>query len=465
MPRLRALRYLRLQPFDTATAEGRVDERYRLAALAAMANLLYRGLGLLNLLLGISLTLPYLGAQRFGLWTTVASLASVLSFLDLGIGNAMVSAVAQQAARNDRPALAALIGRGLLLLAAVGLAIGLMLELSVGQVPLSRVFRELPPQNSVEALQTLRLFAVLFACNIPAQAVLKVYAGLQWSWRANSLMAAASLLSLVAIVLAAQRQADVPTLLAASFGVPALAPLALLAGLYRQQLLGLHGLAEGFRASAARLCRQGALFFGLQLGMLAGWGSDALLVSARLSVAAVALLAVVQRLFDLVVQVLALVNAPLWAAYADALARQDHGFLRTTLRRSLLGTALAALAGASLLLIAHPLLLRWWLHEVPAIPAGFVIATAAWTVVLAVGNAWAMYMNGCSIVSPQLAVILPFSAAALGFKWLLLPQLGVTAVPLVTLGCYLLLTVVPYFTLFRRRLLAPLRESSAEAAS
>ena len=92
--RPRLFRYLRFRRFDTTTAEGRANERYRLATLAVIANVANRGLGMLVLLAGVALSLPYLGPERLGVWMTVASLVAVLSFMDLGIGNAMVAAVA-----------------------------------------------------------------------------------------------------------------------------------------------------------------------------------------------------------------------------------------------------------------------------------------------------------------------------------------------------------------------------------
>ena len=81
-----ALRYVRLTPFDVQTEQGRRDERYRVALLSILANVLSRVVGVVLTLLSVSLTLPYLGVERFGIWMTVASFAAMLTFLDLGGG-------------------------------------------------------------------------------------------------------------------------------------------------------------------------------------------------------------------------------------------------------------------------------------------------------------------------------------------------------------------------------------------
>ena len=59
-------RYLRRQSFDRSTEDGRTAERYRLAAWATLANVGSRGAAMAVMVLSVSLTIPYLGAPRFG---------------------------------------------------------------------------------------------------------------------------------------------------------------------------------------------------------------------------------------------------------------------------------------------------------------------------------------------------------------------------------------------------------------
>lgn len=93
-------RYLTFKPFETATEQGRSDERYRLAALTITANIFSRGMAMLVMVLSVTLTIPYLGAERFGVWMTIASFAGMLSFLDLGVGNALTNRVSYVEAKK-----------------------------------------------------------------------------------------------------------------------------------------------------------------------------------------------------------------------------------------------------------------------------------------------------------------------------------------------------------------------------
>lgn len=452
----RLLRHLRWQPFDTTTAEGRADERYRLAVLAIVANVANRGMGMLVLLASVSLTLPYLGAERFGLWMTVASLTAALSFMDLGIGNAMVATVAEAASSPRHDALAGLITRGLILLTGIGLLTGTVLLLASRFVPLTRLFRHLSTNSVDEAQHLLTLFVVLFALSVPTLAVQKIYAGLQQAWLSHAVMACAGLASLLLIVAATRARAPLSVLLLLTFGVQALAPLLLLPQLLRKGMLQPRLGRTGMRDTASLLLRRGSLYFWLQIGVLAGWGADSLLVSSQLAVSEVARLTIVQRLFDFVVQPLSILNAPLWAAYADAYARHDRQFIAQALLRSMRFTLGLGGAGILLILLFYPQLLRLWLHVPPELPFHFVAAAALWALINALGNAWAMYMNGCTIVRPQVAVVIPFVGLSIALKVWWLPVLGITTIPVATALCYTLCIILPYLTVLRRAILAPL---------
>ena len=114
--------------FDIADAQaGRDQERYRLAAWAAMTNFISTGVAVLALIITVPMTLPYLGEERFGVWMTVSSLAAMLSFLDFGVGNGLVNRIAIVNANHDRDELGFVITHGLIMLSVIGLAVGLLL--------------------------------------------------------------------------------------------------------------------------------------------------------------------------------------------------------------------------------------------------------------------------------------------------------------------------------------------------
>jgi O-antigen/teichoic acid export membrane protein len=245
--------------------------------------------------------------------------------------------------------------------------------------------------------------------------------------------------------------------LVASYGIQLSSGLALLLVLRRRFGLTLPRLAEYRIEDVRALVGSGGLFFLLQIGVMIGWDMDSVVLSAFVGPAAVAVYSVVQRMFLLVSGPLSMLNAPLWASYADAHARGDFRYLRATLRRALLATFCLATAGASVVVALHAPLAQFLSKDVLQIPAGFVLMFGAWAIVSATGDALAMYMNGVHILFPQIVACLTFVVVAIILKLALVQSHGLEGVILGSLGSYLLTTVLLFLTVFRRALFAPLQ--------
>lgn len=447
-----------------APAHTRAHQRYRRAAWSVAASVLGRGLGLVTMVLGVSLTVPYLGAERFGVWSTLASLTLALAVLDFGVGFALTNHVATQAARGDARALRKAISGGLGWLALVALAMAALLAGLAAVLPWAALVRASDAAVVAEARQAGICFGVLFGLGLLATGLQRVFAGLQRSFEAHAAAALGTLGSLAALLLCARVQAGVPALLGATLGVQLLAALPLLALLARRGQFSAAQAWQHARATAARLLPAGSAFCVLQLGVTAGWAADSLITASQFGAAQAAVYGTTQRLLQLVAVPMALLATPLWAAYADAQARGDHGFIAHTLRRSLLGSAALASTGVALLgLLAEPLL-RHWTHGQIAVDAPLLLAMAVWTVVEASSAALSMALNGCGVLRPQLRAVLLFIALVLPLKWALAGPLGMAGIVWATVIAQLL-AVPGYYALCHRQALATLWRSGRWAAA
>jgi O-antigen/teichoic acid export membrane protein len=226
----------------------------------------------------------------------------------------------------------------------------------------------------------------------------------------------------------------------------------LVAILVRRRFLNLAGLIGSIRAEAPFLLKNGSLFFILQLGTMVAWGADSLIIAATLGAAHVATYNIAQRLFQFTTQPLAIMNGPLWGAYADARARGDKLFIRTTIGRSFKATALFALVGVSVTLLLYP----WAAEKLTAgtvvIPASFVVVYALWIPIEACGNCLAMLLNGAGIIRQQVATAILFIAIALPLKLYLVHVLGLPGILLATIVAYLISHVGLYGFVFREQI-------------
>ena len=459
---MKLLHYLRFSAFDVSTEDGRASERYRLAVWAILANVASKGGAMAVMVLSVSLTIPYLGAQRFGIWMTIASFAGMLSFLGLGVGNALTNHVASRSAQADAVLLRRAISGGLVLLLMIGVVVGTALWLLAAWLPWAKLIKVEDVELLLEAKSAAQLFALLFGLNLFTTGIQSVFAGLQRSFEVYLVSALGSLASLLALWMAAYAHAGLLVLLAVTLGIQSLFTLLLLGLLVRRKLFIAGDIYWAVRHETQGLIRIGGLFFILQIGTMIGWGADALIISSVLGPAQVAVYSIAQRLFQFVAQPLAMMNAPLWGAYADAHSRSDVAFIRRTFRFSMMLTLGGALLGVIILLFTSQWLLHYWTGDSVMVPMALLGMVAMWTVLEACGVAFAMFLNGMQIVRQQVIVVAVFCMLALPLKIWGVASLGLIAIPLVTTVVYALTHIYFYgfafYPTIKSFMTAPIRQ-------
>jgi O-antigen/teichoic acid export membrane protein len=434
-------------------------KRYLLAAQGAAANVLSRGAGLLLTLASVKWTIGYLGTERFGLWALVSSFTAMLSFLDLGIGNAMTNRIASVSAHGGHRALRTVIGPGLLVLVIVATLSAVALLVAAVYMPWSKLLRSTNQELLGEARETALVFALVFGLSVFSTGVQKVFLGLQRSAESNLALAVGTLCSCALVWYAAGLAAPVPVLLAATGASQMVAALVLLALLWHRRLICLSGVMQSVRLEGVLLVRAGGLFLLLQIGTMIGWGADSTIVGATLGAAQVAAFAVVQRLFSLASVPFAILNQPLWGAYADANARGDTVFIRRTLIAAVGVTAIGAAVLASALVVFHQRIIEWWTEDMIVVPLEFVVAYGVWAVIEAVAASAAMYMNGCNIIRPQVVAVVIFCALSIPLKVFLAGNYGLMGLVIGTVVSYLIAVPLLYWLFFRSEVMMPLRRS------
>lgn len=461
MKRSLRLRHLRLRSFDLSTDSGRSDERYRLALWSLIASVGNRALSMGVMVLGVGLTLEYLSPERFGVWMTIASFAAMLTFLDLGVGNALTNEVAKYAAIGDAVALRDAISGGLGFMAALGATTSMFLMALGATLPWHDLIKTSSDAASHEVVRATILFGALFGVSILSTGVQKVFVGMQRSFEAHLVSSIGSLAAIVGLLVATSHRADVPTLLLVTLGSQLLAPLLLLIPLLRRGQFSFAGLARKSCKASRGLLQTGSLFLVLQVGTMIGWGADSLLISSTLGASHVAVYGVMQRLLQFVSVPLSLANAPLWAAYADARFRGDISFVRQTLRRSLLLTLGLGTIGATLTVVAAPAVISRWTGGAVEV-SGVIIGTfCTWVVLESLGNAFAMFLNAFGVIRPQVIAVIIFCVTALPLKLFLIHYGGIAGLLAATIVCYLASFPLLYFTLFRQDISRSLVEPAA----
>ena len=420
----RVKKYFRFSSFDQATLSGRTEERYRLALFASIANIFSRVSSMLVMILSVSLTLGYLGTERFGIWMTIASLVGVLSFLDLGMGNSLTNRVAEVAKSIDKSLLRAAVSGGMMLLFIVSIFVAVILNGAYFLLPWHDIFRSQWVDHSIEISNAVYAFIWLFSLLTFTTGAQRIFYGLQRGYEAHIAAIIGSLCSLLALYLASYMKASIVYLLISMMGGTILANVLLIGLLVFRGQLAIGSLIQNLLFEAKKNIRPSILFFLLQLGTMVAWGADNLIVSSVLGATSVAVFSITQRLFLISSQPVAIVNSSLWPAFADASSSGDKNFIRRTLFRALLFTFICASILLSLVLVASDYLIDKWTSGEIVVPFTFLLAYAVWSLIESFANSFAMFMNGCGIMKPQLYGLVTLLLISIPLKLALIHSFG-----------------------------------------
>ena len=444
---------LRLKPFDTSSEEGRSKERQRRALLTMIADVFARGCGLVVLILTLRIALPYLGQERYGILATIISFSTILMALDLGIGNALIGQVAKATAASEEE-ITQLVSRAFWVLMAIGMTVTMVLLVASQVAPIAWAFKGAAPGILEEGRSTLAMFAVLFGLSIPLGAMRNVYLGLQRGYTVHIVSAIFTIGSLLMLLLLPKFQAPMAAFLFVGYGMQVVSGLILIVPFISQgRITGPR--RDYFLGSETReLLRVGGLFFFLQIGTMVGWGSDPLILSARIGPLAVVILTMVDRASQLISVPLFIVNKPLWAGYAEALANGDKAYIKKTLKRSLIITASFATTIAVVLFLSGNVLFRFLSKNVVQVSGGFFGLYLCWMVIRSLGDCLAMYMNGVHVLKPQMVLVVAFIAVSIPAKIFFADHFGLVGFLSAAIVSYLLVVILPCLTIFRKDIFA-----------
>ena len=433
-------------PISKLHGKKRVKALVDSIGASMLSKLLSVGLSLVS----VPIALRYLGTEQYGLWATVTSLVGMLVFADLGIGNGMLNAVAHANGRDSaagvRRAIAA--GATAVAVAAAGLLLVFLAAWPFVDWPAAFAVQGQGNQHGV-ALAVLVL-VVIFTINMPVSTMQKVQLGMQQGRWASLSQALAAVLSL-GLTLAVVHL---------DLGLPGMVGCFMLASLLADTSLGALFLSrfptiipsradwdtQEFRA----MFKVGLSFLFLQVGVSLCFASDNLILAQILGNEAVAVYSVHQKLFSPITFVAGMALAPLWPAFADGIARQDHRWVKRALWTACLGMlAWAAISGAGLLL-ASDWLMRHWLKGQIGADATLGLCLVGWACVDLVGRTISTFLNGAGMLKQQMLNLAIFVPVCIGMKIVLVHQIGLYGVVVGTAVAWLVVHVPAYSVLIYR---------------
>jgi O-antigen/teichoic acid export membrane protein len=417
----------RLRSFDTSTAEGRSRERYRRVAITTIAGGASKAVGALTLLVTVPLTLSYLGAERYGLWMTIASVVTVLNFADFGIGNGLINAVSEANGKEDQDLARHYVSSAFFMLCGIAIFLSLVFAISYPHIPWQRLFNVHSGLAAVESGPAVAVFFVCFIVNIPLSIVSRIQVGYQQTFENTLWLAFGNILALCTVVLACKLKAGLPWLVLAMSGAPIIATIlngVVLLGRERPWLLPAWRFAD--KEAGRAIFRVGMMFLVLQIAVALSFSADNIIVAQTLGSSAVTQYAIPVKMFGALTVVFTSILAPLWPAYGEALARREFSWIRKTLKRSIaFGLAFAIPTNLFLLFFGRKII-HMWVGTKVSPSCSLLGGLAIWGILNAIGFPISMFLNGASVIRFQVVIASLMAIVNLGLSIILTMHFGVS---------------------------------------
>ena len=422
----RAATRLASRESDITSATGRAAERHRRIALSAVASSLAWATSLVAAFVIVPVALHHLGSEVYGVFATITAMAGLVGWADLGLGNGLISEVADAEGRDDHASVARAVSTAFFALLLLAAALALVFAAAYPFVPWPSVFNV-----SGDAATGVGAAAAAFAAGVllamPLGVVQRTEIGMQETFVASAWQALGSALGLVGVVVAVAVGASLPYLVLALAVAPATALAANGVQLfYRRRSWLRPSLKRVNRDTARSLLRIGSLFFVLQIAVAVAYESDALVLTQILGPSAVTTFSVTMRVFLVVPTLAGFVLAPLWPAYGEAISRGDAQWVRRTLRRALrAGIGLSVVCAAILALVARPFIDVWAGFRPPFL---LIAAASIWVIVMTTAAVLATFLNSARVVRPQVVLALLMMVTNLGLSIVFTRWIGVSGV-------------------------------------
>jgi O-antigen/teichoic acid export membrane protein len=438
-------------PINQPSEEGRGRERLKRASWAAAASLGLRGTTILSNFVVIPLTLRYLGAERYGLWVALSSVIMLLSFADCGVGYGLMNRVAASMGAGDVTTVRRSISSTFFVLFALAAAFLVLFGCIYPFIGWQSLFHAQTAGDGVASGRAVAIMVVVFLATLPFSTVQRVQFAHQEAFKSQLWQIGGVIAGLLGTIIIVLVKGDLWALALGSTIGPFLAVSAnwlvqfyLVRPEYRPRL------ALFDRTLTKEILENGGYFLILQIANTVVFSIDSILIAHLFGPRTLTQYNLVAKLFQIGPILAGVWFAPLWPAYAEAIARGDLRWAKRTLLSSV-GMSMAG-TGAACAVLSFFLtgIVHLWtgLRIYPDVP--LLIGFNLYALVVTGTSAVSAYLNGSNYIRGQAFLVTLHAAVSVAAKLVLSRHFGSAGVVLGTSVSYFLVIVPAYLVVVPR---------------
>lgn len=372
--------------------------------------LLIKGCSIFLGMFTVPLTLGYVNNETYGLWLTISSMISWMSYFDIGINNGLKNNLAAAFAKNDFELGKRLVSTTYAVLILIFIPIMVVLLFVVQFIDLDSILNI--SSGSVRGLRltvciTISYFCIQFILSTLNVILLADQKPADSSFR----ILCTQLFSIIIIyLLTLTTKGNLVYLCLASTFAPLLIlflfNVVLFSGRYKKIAPNIKYINFSLVPTLMNL---GINFFIIQIAVLIQFQLTNFLIMRYYGPSDVTEYNVAQKYLSMLFMVWNIIITPLWVATTDAFVREDFIWIRNALKKYLKLT-LVFLSLGILMFFVSPLFFKLWLHDTVMVSKGLSFWLLVYYFVQIFASVFVIVLNGCGVLKTQTitSIISPF---------------------------------------------------------
>lgn len=348
------------------------------------------------------LLIDYLGVEQYGVWLTIASLSTWMTFFEFGLGSGLKNQLAQSLAHNDYIRGRQLVSTAYFAISAIVVVLFVLLFLLKDTINWNILLGTEELTSSV-----LSIFASVMISSFFVVFILKLLGNVASASQnpyieklINTIIQ--TTLLLVVILTSRFYEGNIVKLsiywCCATIMVWLIASVVLYTTKYRQISPSLTYIKP---KRLKTLMSLGVKFFIIQISLVVIHGSTNFLISRFLGAEDVVVYNAAYKIFNLSNIMYSIIIAPTWVAFVDALEKSDYVWIKSTVSRMLKIWMLITL-GMFIILIFSPFIYDLWLGERIVVPFGLSALLFIYFSTMTFGGVYNMFVNATGNLRKQL---------------------------------------------------------------
>jgi Na+-driven multidrug efflux pump len=370
-----------------------------------IASFLIKGISIAISIVLVPLTITYINSSRYGVWLTLSSIISWLSFFDIGFGNGLRNKFAEALAENKTELARIYVSTTYAILS---LIVGVVILIFFIINPfIDWAYMLNSPSSMKSELNILAIIVFVFFClRFIFQLLATVLTANQEPAKASLLELLGSAFSLTIIyILTKTTSGNLIYLGTVLSFTPVLVLVISSFWFYRGNYKRFAPSLKFVKFKYARnLMSLGLKFFIIQIAALILFDTNNFIIIHLFGSKDVTTYNVSFKLFSVVTMAFSIIVTPLWSAFTDAYAKNDLIWIRTTISTMKKIWLLLSILTA-ILLISSPWIFKLWLGDKVHVPFALSVAMSSYVVVYIWQTFHVFFLNGIGKVKLQLYMV------------------------------------------------------------